>query len=126
MEFLTVDRPIFAPRTCQVCGLPDGPLVDTLVEKPVTGDRVYLCRRCVFDAARVMGCLIPEQRAELEHELDKALSLVSALKDEIAEEQQRRVVPLHEVIALVASQQQPTITGPAQAASRAGSKGEAA
>ena len=82
MDFVRVEDPLFFPSMCLCCGSPEGPLVDTLVEKHGVG-RIYVCFRCAHEASRKLGGLPPVERTELE-------GRVEWLEQQLAEAEQAR------------------------------------
>lgn len=65
--------------------------VDLLVDNPVSG-RMYLCATCLDQAARVMGCLDPEQAQRLRNNLGAAEEKIKELEAEVEFEKANKVM----------------------------------
>lgn len=67
-----------------------------MVDNPVSG-RMYLCATCLDQAARVMGCLDPEQAQRLRNNLGAAEEKIKELEAALEEEKQAKVIDLQDL-----------------------------
>ena len=101
-DFQRVQSPVFTPTACLACGTHHdrNGFVDLLVDQPVSG-RAYLCGTCTFQAGRKVGCLDPEQSANLTARLAAATAEISALNNQLETERAAKVVSLDDVKKLL-------------------------
>lgn len=69
-----LEAPILAPGTCMLCGASrndDRGYIDMGKDIQFVGV-IYFCTFCMTEVANAIGCLMPEQAAALENELDAA------------------------------------------------------
>lgn len=78
LEPIIVDHPEVFPSTCAACGTQTGPMLDT--HRELANLRVYVCRRCSKNHARIFGFAKGERLDELEN----AAASVAELVNEIA------------------------------------------
>lgn len=103
-DFNKVPAPMFSPTRCAACsthachegfvdfvattatqGFENGAPMQPLPGEPMYG-RLYLCARCVWTAARLVGCLDPQQADELTALTVRASAEADVLRDELAAE----------------------------------------
>jgi len=87
IEAQLVPNPGFFPGCCVFCMSQTGPIIDTRVERPALG-RLYVCKRCVKQAAVLYGFAKGKRLDQLEHasrELEQAEKDISDRNEWVAE-----------------------------------------
>lgn len=118
-DFTFTKHPVFSPTRCAACsthacaegfvdmvastataGFHDGAPMPPAPDEPTYG-RLYLCARCVWEAARRVGCLDPQQAAQLREEHEQCGLMLEQAKQLVEEERASKVVTLADVERLV-------------------------
>lgn len=95
---------------CARCGSQAHPVIDTMADiliargGAIDHGRLYMCGRCVREAAALTGHLTPEEAEGLTERLNELSERIKTLKQSLEEAtaEQVKVVPVTELAALVA------------------------
>lgn len=85
-DFNKVLAPQGPPGKCRFCGDFQGPMIDTYVDDPIYGGRIYICGPtldrpgCLGTMARLFGWRPVEEVSELTEEIDRLVALVDQLE----------------------------------------------
>lgn len=101
-DFHRVKAPVFSPTLCLICSThqhPDG-FVDTGVDLNPPHGRAYLCAGCVYQLARVLGCLSPEEAGKLRQQVADQNDSLYAVGLELEHERDNKTVNVPELLAM--------------------------
>ena len=90
-------------NSCASCGSITGPFASCTTHG--ISDPLYLCATCGGQVADVFGWTAPHIRAELDETIEGFQSRLRALDAELEQAKENMVVPLADVIDLVAAKQ---------------------
>lgn len=95
-----VERPVFDPGRCFVCGTVEGRFLDTMVD--LVGDgRIYLCERvCLPQIGRLFGWLDAEEAATLRLALALERERADALAAELEREREHKLLSVQDALKL--------------------------
>lgn len=89
------------PTQCTFCSTNqcDEGFVDLLIDHVPEG-RIYACARCLWSAARLVGCIDPQQVAKRDATIAEQAAEVTRLVADLEYEKDHKVVSLEDVLAL--------------------------
>lgn len=87
-DFRVTQHPELSPTKCRFCATVEGPMIDTYVDDPIYGGRVYICGPiegvrpgCVGNIAHAFGYRSQADYAALEQKIEQLLEKVKTLQE---------------------------------------------